>query len=319
MTVLEVLESIEPTAALAHACRRLKAEGYRIALDDFLYTPAFDPLLHIADYVKIDFRALGPEARGRMVAQLSSFRGALLAEKVETEEEFEQARGEGFTLFQGYYFCQPVVMERRKVPANRAIHLRLLELLDRRPLNVRSIGELVKREASLAWRLLRLVNSPVCAMRQEVTSIEAALITIGDDVFRRIAMLAIASELNAGRPEEILRMGYVRGRFCELTAAGCGLDTTEQYLVGLFSMLPAMLRVPMDEAVADLPLRDEVRGALLGAAVPERFPLSWMELHERGDWAACDGLAKSHGHDPAQMHQNATDAVLWADEILAMH
>ena len=317
MTVLEVLESIKPSADLVHACRRLKADGYRIALDDFSYASAFDPLLRIADYVKIDFRAHGPEARARVVAQLSNFRGALVAEKVETEQECEQARGEGFTLFQGYYFCQPVVMERRKVPANSAIHLRLLKILNKQPLDVRSIGELVKREASLTWRLLRLVNSPMFALHQEVISIETALIAVGDDTFRRMAVLAIASEFNAGRPDEVLRMGFVRARFCELTAGLCGLDATEQYLLGLFSMLPAMLRVPMVDAVVDLPLRDEARAALLGTANPERCPLGWIEVHERGDWEACDRLAMTNGLDAEQLHQNATEALVWADEVLA--
>ena len=157
---------------------------------------------------------------------------ALLAEKVETQEEYQRACDEGFTLFQGYYFCRPVLMENRKVPSNRLSHIEILQLLRGDSIELKKLTRLVKRDASLTYRLLRLVNSPMCAVRQEVNSIQSALLAVGEDAFRRIATLAITSELNGDQPEEILRMAFVRGRFCEVAAGMCGLDPTEQYLLG---------------------------------------------------------------------------------------
>ena len=181
---------------------------------------------------------------------------ALVAEKIETQDEFRQARAEGFTLIQGYYFCRPVLLENRNVPANRLSHIEILRLLHEDSLDLRALTRLVKRDASLTYRLLRLINSPLCAVRQEVNSVQSALIAVGEDAFRRIATLAITSEINAGQPAEILRMAFVRGRFCELAARFCGLNSTEQYLLGLLSLVPAMLRLPMEELVPTLPLRD---------------------------------------------------------------
>jgi EAL and modified HD-GYP domain-containing signal transduction protein len=150
-------------------------------------------------------------------------------------------------------------------------------------------------------------------MRQEVRSIQAALLAVGEDSFRRIAMLAIASELNGGQPAEILRMAFVRGRFCELAAGLCTLDPTEQYLLGLLSLLPAMLRLPMTQLVPALPLREEIRKSLLGADNPERILLHWLECHEYGDWDTCDEVAVSNKLDQEFLVACYAEAVLWAE------
>jgi len=313
MTVLEILESLEPTPDLIAACRRLKALGFRLALDDFTWKPKFDPLVGLADYVKVDFLQTGPRERQSLLQRMQGVTVALVAEKIETQEEYKRACDEGFTLFQGYYFCRPVLLENRKIPANRLSHIEILQLLRGDSLDVRKLTRLLKRDASLTYRLLRLVNSPMCAMRQEVRSIHAALLAVGEDTFRRIAMLAIASELNAGQPAEILRMAFVRGRFCELAAGLCALDPTEQYLLGMMSLLPAMMRLPMEELAPALPLREEIREALLGKANPERILLEWLENHEYADWAACDATAQADGLGPEDLARCYALALLWAE------
>ena len=174
----------------------------------------------------------------------------------------------------------------------------------------------MKRDASLTYRLLRLVNSPICAMRQEVRFIQAALLAVGEDTFRRIATLAIASELNSGQPAEILRMAFVRGRFCELAAGIGALDPTEQYLLGMLSLLPAMLRMPMEELAPSLPLRDEIREALCGKANSGRILLEWLESHEQGDWEACDAAVKAHRLDPENLLDCYAEALAWAEEAV---
>jgi EAL and modified HD-GYP domain-containing signal transduction protein len=316
MTVLEILETLEPTPDLIAACRRLKCAGFRLALDDFIWEPRFEPLVEIADYIKVDVKLSGADERRRLMRMLDGAAVALLAEKVETQDEYKQARDEGFTLFQGYYFCRPVLMENRKVPSNRLSHVEILQLLRSDSIELKKLTRLLKREASLTYRLLRLVNSPMCAVRQEVSSIQSALLAVGEETFRRVAILAITSELSGNRPAEILRMAFVRGRFCEMAAGMCGLDATEQYMVGLLSLLQAMLRVPMSELTPALPLRGEIRRALEGAAMPERSLLGWLECHERGDWAACDGLVQSYGLDQNALMECYAEAMVWAEDAL---
>jgi EAL and modified HD-GYP domain-containing signal transduction protein len=313
MTVLEILENLEPTPDLIAACRRLKTSGFRLALDDFTWKPEVDPLVELADYIKVDFMQTGALERQILLKRLRGVTVALVAEKIETQEEYKQACEEGFTLFQGYYFCRPALLENRKIPANRLSHIEILQLLRGDALDLRKLSALLKRDASLTYRLLRLVNSPMCAIRQEVTSIQGALLAVGEDTFRRIAMLAIASELSAGQPAEILRMAFVRGRFCELDAERCALDPTEQYLLGMMSLLPAMMRIPMEQLAPALPLREEIREALQGQANPERILLQWLESHEYGDWDACDATAQAEGLEPADLARCYAEAVVWAE------
>ena len=316
MTVLEILENLEPTPSLIAACRKLKASGFRMALDDFTWKPKFEPLVELADYIKVDIALTGAEERSSLLKRLSGVTVALVAEKVETQEEFKQACLEGFTLFQGYYFCRPVLLANRKVPANRLSHIEILQMLRDDSIELRKLTQLVKRDASLTYRLLRLVNSPMCAVRQEVSSIQAALLAVGEETFRRIATLAIASELNAGQPAEVLRMAFERGRFCELAARERALDPTEQYLLGMLSLLPAMLRVPMADLAPSLPLREEIRAALLGTANSERHLLEWLEFYERGDWAGCDAVAQAHGLNEEKLFGFYAEAVVWAEAAL---
>ena len=251
-----------------------------------------------------------------MLRWLSSVTVALVAEKVETQEEYKQACAEGFSLFQGYYFCRPVLMKNGKVPANRLSHIEILQLLRDDSIDLQKLTRLVKRDASLAYRLLRLVNSPMCAIRQEVRSIQGALLAVGEETFRRIATLAITSELGAQQPPEVLRMAFMRGRFCELAAVECGLDPTEQYLLGMLSMLPAMLQLPMEELTPALPLRDEIRASLNGIANRERMSLAWIENHERAGWEACDALVHANGLNHGHMLQWCADAVAWAEAAI---
>ena len=316
MTVLEVLETVDPTPAVVDACRRLKASGYRLALDDFLWKPGMDPLVEMADYIKIDFVLADRERRARLLDQLSTYTVALIAEKVETQEQLASARNEGFAFIQGYYFCRPTLLENRKVPVNRLSQIEVLRLLQVDSIDLQELARLVKCDASLTYRLLRLINSPFCAMQTEVRSVHAALIAVGEETFRRLATLAIASELNAGQPPELLRMALLRAHFCELAAQLCGLDQTEQYLLGLLSLLPAMLRLPMYELTPSLPLRDEIRQALMGADIPERCLLAWLERHELGDWAGCDWILEAHGFDETGLPGCYEEAVVWAEAAL---
>ena len=164
-----------------------------------------------------------------------------MAKRVETQEDFKRAWDEGIALFQGGYFCHPVVLKKRKVPANRIFIFEIVRLLHHDPIDVREVSKLVLRDAALTFRLLRLVNSPMYAIQQEVRSIETAIFIVGETTFRRIVSLAVLSELNCEEPPEILHMALLRARFCELSAGFCRLDAGEQYLLGMLSMFPAML------------------------------------------------------------------------------
>jgi EAL and modified HD-GYP domain-containing signal transduction protein len=207
-------------------------------------------------------------------------------------------------------------MEKRTIPANTRFHLEILQQLLNDPLDLARLCPLVESDASLTYRLLRLVNSVGFGFRREVSSVHSALVVVGDDAFRRMASLAIASQANSSRSAEILHTALVRARFCETAAPACHLNDAEQYLLGLMSLFPAMLRVPIDEIAPMLPLRKEIREALSGMALPERTVLTWIESHERGNWPASDAIAQPRGLNGDQMARYYVEAVRWADAVL---
>ena len=320
ITVLEIVDPAEVSQELMGACRNLKAAGYRLALDQSKWEPQakppVGPLVAMADYLKVDFSRTNPRERQTLRGQVSDGKATLVAEKVETQEQFKAAREEGFALVQGYFFCRPVVLGSRQVPANRLSQLEILRLLKDDNLNLHKLTQLVKRDASLTYRLLRLINSPVCAMPQEVHSVQGALLAVGEETFRRMATVAITSEMNVGQPLELLRMAFVRGRFCELAARACGLDGTEQYLLGLMSLLPAMLRTPMKELAPTMPLREEILRALMGEEIAERSLLAWLERYELGDWAGCGEVAEAWDLEEGALLCSYQEAVAWTEAAL---
>jgi EAL and modified HD-GYP domain-containing signal transduction protein len=196
------------------------------------------------------------------------------------------------------------------------LRLDILNALQQTPLEVHKVSPLVKRDGPLTYQLLRLANSPLWAGRKEIDSIELALITVGDDAFRRIATTAIASEFNGDQPPELLCMAMVRGRFCEVAGAKRNLDPFSQYLLGLLSLLPAMQGQEMKEIVPTLPLGGEIREALLGTKNKERVLLGWIENCERGDWVGCDAAAEGDGLNQQELAKIYVDAVAWTEKAL---
>jgi len=316
LTVLEIAPSGEAPPELKATCEKLKALGFRLALGEFTGQSEFDSLLELADYIKVDFGRSRPEERAALLQRLRGKATILLASGLETQKETLKAREEGFTLFEGYWFCQPVMKRNRRPPANQMLRLEILKALQQNPLELVKVSQLVKRDGPLTYQLLRLANSPLWALRQPVESIQAALLAVGDDAFRRIATLAIATEFNGDQPPELLCMAMIRGRFCEVAGTKRGLDPFGQYLLGLLSLLPAMQGQPMSELAPALAVGDEIRAALMGTKNPERVPLGWLESYERGDWAGCDAAAQADGLKQEELVKIYVGAVAWAEAAL---
>ena len=261
--MLEILEDIEPDNEVLGACRRLRAEGYQFSLDDFVPRPGMERFLPYADYIKIDFRLSDASHRAEIRRFLKGCDARLVAEKVEEQEEFAVALEEGFDLFQGYFFCIPDLLARSHIPSNYLSYIQILSTVSQPSFEWRSVERLVRRETSLCYRLLRLVNSANFALRYEISSIERALIVAGEDHFRKLVTVAIAAESGQGHSPELVRQTLQRASFCELAAVHLNEDPTEQYLFGLLSLLPVLLGIPMSQVVELLPSRAAVKDALL--------------------------------------------------------
>ncbi len=312
-TVLEV-ESDDLQSAGTDFMRHLHDNGYGIALKGA--PPQDSPSWSFVDYVMVDAERMTASDRIQLTAHARDNRVRLIAMNVETQREFRERCEQGFEFFQGNYLFHPDTLPVHKIPPNRMVHLEILEELQKDSSDNDRLSQLIKCDAALTYRLLRLVNSPLCATRQEVTSIKSALLLLGENTARRFATMALAAEFNNDQPSEILRISMERARFCEQAAGLCGQSAAEQYLIGLISMFPAMLRISMDELVKTLPLRDHTRSVLLGQQCPESLLLDWITYHEQGFWDQCDAIVKISGISKDQLLQRHSEAIAWADLVL---
>jgi c-di-GMP phosphodiesterase len=316
-TVLEVLESVEPDGELMKACLDLRAMGYALALDDFQPRPEVQPLVDIATYIKVDFQQSDAAVRRQISRMTCTSGAALLAEKVEDQAEFDTALQEGYEFFQGYFFCRPKVVMSREIPPNRLNYLRLLAELTREPLDLHRVTQTVELEPSLCYRLLRLANSPVWGVRTQVTSVRDAFLLVGENRFRVLASVAASCVLSQEQPPALISLSLERARFCELLAPLTGQNPTEQFMLGLLSLLDAVLAVPMETIAASLPLREEAKAALLGAKNPAALPLCLIRGFEAGEWSTCEREANEHALSEETLAGLYVKAIQFAGESLA--
>jgi len=315
-TVIEVLETVEPDAAVLAALREMKRAGYRIALDDYVDHPRFAPLVELAEIIKIDFRATPPEARSELARRYNHGRTQLLAEKVETPEELAEAERLGFELFQGYLFGEPEVLTTRKVPVLADTHLRIQRAVSSPHLDLIAIEQLIKSEPALCYRLLRYLQSPPFYLQTEMVSILHALALLGERELRKWLML-MASVVAAGgepNPEPIAR-ALARARFTELLAPFVGLPSSSLYLAGLFAQMDRLVNRPLARIVEEVALPEEVAAALLGEATPLRQCQELVAAYERGDWRKSDALRQSYPIPEVELRAMRREAATWASRM----
>jgi len=313
-TVLEILETVVGDPEIVEACARYKAMGYKLALDDFQMHEGMEGLVALADYIKVDFRLSDAKERAEILALFKGRNVTLLAEKVETEQEFQAALAEGFTLFQGYFFCYPTVFSKKRAPTNGINYLYLLSALSNGRFDVIQLSLMLKSEVTLSYQLLRLVNSAVYGMKHEVTSLQEALMLVGEQQFRKLMMNAIATETCRNRSRELLIHVLHRARFLELMAPFTGENASEQYLFGMLSLMDVMLDMPMADIVAALPVRQEIKDALRGEAGPVSAGLRLFERYRDADWEFCMEQSQSLHSTEGQLSDLYTESLAWAEK-----
>lgn len=315
--VVEILESINPDQEIIEACKRLKQAGYTIALDDFVDSPGWAPLVALADFLKVDFRLTGRTEQQAIVSRYAGKNIRMLAEKVETQEEFAAAMQMGYSLFQGYFFCRPEMMHHRALPSFKLAYLELLQAATAPEFDIRQLASSIKHEASLTFRLLRYLNSAAFGLRSEIHSVAHALSLLGERELRKWIAVVSVGVLADGKPDELMVVPLVRGRFCELLAPLAGMPGhgNDLFLLGLLSVMDAILDQPLDSILAELPVRAEIKQALQA-----RTGLYWQLLelavaHERADWEKVSLLSSNAGMREERVSALYVSAVDWSTAL----
>jgi EAL and modified HD-GYP domain-containing signal transduction protein len=280
--VLEILEDVTADAELVRACKELKRCGFRLALDNFSPHDSRGELVEMADYVKVDFRTSSPAGRQEIYKVFRNQKTTFVAEKVETLADVRTAQGEGNTLFQGYFHSRPEIIAEAQISPIQSIYLQLFATLTKSPMDDRKVERLLLLEPSLCYRLLRVANSAAYGFRHRISTIQQALHAVGEDAFRRLVTVVIASKLTRSAADGDTQQAVERACFCESLAPMLREDPAELYMLGMLSMMDRMLNIPMKELVSLISIDSQVQEALLGSAKGLGRALELCRYHEQG-------------------------------------
>lgn len=263
--VVEILEDVKPTPEIVEAIGELRRNGFTIALDDFVFNPAMEPLIALADIIKIDVRLTPLDTILKLLRKLERYKVKLLAEKVETKEEFEKANKLGFHYYQGYFFSKPENILVKELEATKITLFTLMAEIARKQTTLERLHKIIANDLSISYKLLRFLNSAYFYRLEKVKSVKHAIAYLGEKELRRFLILVIVSKLSMDKPAELMRLSLVRAKFCEMLAKNSILAEydLEVFLVGMFSLIDVMLETDMAVIMDKLPVSDEIRDALV--------------------------------------------------------
>ncbi len=285
--VIEILEDIEPSAQIVAALARIKEKGYQIALDDFSFHERFQSMMGLSDIIKLDFKANTKEAISRMVDQIRRTHDIpLLAEKIETHEDYEAARQMGFEFFQGFFFSRPKMLSKKDISLNQMTKLKLISELQHEDLNIRKVETLIKNDLSISFKLLKFLNSAYFKRPNPINTIKEGITYLGVDELKKFLSVVTVSDLNRDKPNELIRRSVVRAMMCEKLGTIIRTEFTqdELFTLGLFSFMDALLDHKMEDILKVVGFSQNMKDSLLGKVKSFNTIIKLISCFERGDW-----------------------------------
>ncbi len=313
--IVEILENVPPTDAVISACQDLHEKGYALALDDFVYQKNFVPLIEIAKFIKVDFRLTPMEEIGKLVSALEKYPCNLLAEKIETYEEFNQAKDMGFKYFQGYFFARPEILKNREISSSQLIMIKLICEINKAEFDVNNLETLINQDISISYKLLKYLNSSYFSRVQPISSIKQAITFLGEYGIRLFVSLIVAGKLAEQKPNELIRVSMIRANVLFHIGKELNISSNELFILGMFSLLDAMLDNSMENLVGQLPLTPNVQEALVGRT-GELFPfLHLIESYETCKWECLEKEIAEINIAEDKLINFYVDAVNQADQL----
>jgi EAL and modified HD-GYP domain-containing signal transduction protein len=316
--IIELLEMIEPTPEIIAVCTKLKNNGYLLALDDFQFHPRYQPLIQLADIIKVDFQLTNEEKERQDVIKQGGDRVMYLAEKVETLDEYNLAREMGYTYFQGYYFSKPVIVAGKEIPSHKLNLVQILKEIHQPEMDFNQLGKIIQRDVSLSYKLLRFINSAAFGIPNEIHSIRHALNLLGINEFKKWISLVLLSQIGSDKPNELMINSLIRAKFCELTAESIGQKAKESdfFLMGLFSLIDAFLDHPMAEILRELPIPGDVKAAILEEEQQGKLGqvLRLIAHYEKSKWDTVTQVAAQLNIPESEVLSHYLTSIKWANE-----
>jgi len=314
--VLEVPSSGEPDAEVVAACRRWKAAGFLIALENF-QDAGEGPLADVADIFKLDLTVWTDRAQWQLLRKYRPRGAKFVAEKVEKRAQFRAAVQQGFSYFQGPFFCRLEACSTSDLAPTKAGYLLVLRAVTRPEINVQEVADTIKHDLALSYKLLRFLNSPRFAFTSQIKSIRHALLLLGQDEVRKWVGLISVAALGDGAPPILVRTALIRGALCEFLAplVGAPKRPSDYFMLGLLSCIDVLTGRPMPAVLAELPIAPDVSAALLGEGNLLRDVLQAVISYEEGDWENCSQRAKELGLNEEKLEELYLKALRWSREL----
>ena len=316
--MIEILETVTPSDEVYQACRTLYHKGYHLALDDFVYKPEWNRFFNLVKLIKFDIQATSLDELTPLINKLKARKNLkILAEKVETKAEFLQAKKLGFHFFQGYYFCKPEMSENKEIDTSQVVFFNLMQECLRTQLNINKLTGYFERDVGLSFKLFKFINSGILPLTQKITSIKSALIYLGENETKKLMLLLTTGILAIDKPQELTRLAIIRAKFCELMAAKTMPELADAgFMVGLFSLLDAMLDSPLEKILTDLSLAPEVLTALTGDSPSSlKYILNAVSYYEQGSWYNTKKNAEMVRVNYEELTDYYQTAIVWANKF----
>ncbi len=319
VTVLEIDEQSIANPAFLESLERLKHAGYHIAVDKFEGRKENMPLLALADLLKIDTLGKSDEQLLAAIKLAQSVKLPTVATRIEHFERYKAIKKLGFTYFQGFFFQKPEMVEGRKLAPTEIARLNLFKLIESEDPDFDKLTSAVQSDVAISYSLLSYLNSPAFGLRQKVQSIKHALVLLGWKNVKSWLRVAILADMNPkGKSSELPYHSIQRGRFFQLAAVSANYSRyapESLFLLGLFSLLSAMLSLPMEKVVANLPLDNEFKDALCGRDNALRPWLDTAIAFETANWDGLEILLGQLGLDPVNTAQAYYESIAWASRF----
>jgi EAL and modified HD-GYP domain-containing signal transduction protein len=317
-TVIEILEDTLPDKLTIDACKHLKDKGYLLAVDDFtLEDDHLQPFALIADIIKVDCIKSPRDQWGDIVNRYASANKLLLAEKIETHDDFKYALDQGFDLFQGFFFSRPAVVANKDVPPSSANVIKLMsEIFSKEELSLEDFERILKKDPGMTYKLLRYINSPAVGLRMEVKDIRRAIMLLGEKELRRWFLLVLYGQVCKDNPFKIFGHALHRGRYLELLAKETGyIYTGEVFFMGIISTLDVILQRPIDDIMKQLPVSSEIRNALLHYEGDLGVLYKLVLCHEQDRWDELLTFSEKLNLNVGRLSELYLEALRWAQEV----
>ncbi len=314
--VVEILETVQPGKKLLAEVQQLKEEGYIIALDDYIHQPVWRHFYPFIDIIKIDFRSTDAATIDQILLAVAPFPHIkLLAEKVETNAEFQNALDMGFSYFQGYFFSKPEMLQSKALSPAQMTLAELLYETSKSEMDLAQITSIFERDVNLSYKLLRYSNSAVFKRRSEIETIKQALVVLGQTELKKFLSVLFTAQVSSEKPAELMRLAMTRAKFAEgIALLHRQTDTAKAFLTGMMSLMDAILDEPMSSVLTKLPLAKDIKDALVGEPGLLSEYLALVKCYERAEWQDANLAIAKLKLEPKVLPDKYHEAVQWANE-----